>query len=128
MTKVYLAVPIIANRNINQAQVLAKAIEAIGHEIVSKWVTETDPGYTITPQEVFTRDAKGVENCDVLVAEISNPSHGVGMEIMLAHVRSKKVVCVFRSGTVASRMLRGLPQVQMIEYSSEKELCESSSL
>ncbi len=124
MSRIYLAVPIIANRNINQAQLLAKIIEDMGHEIVSKWVANTDPGFTITPQEVFTRDAKGIENCDILIAEITSPSHGVGMEIMLAHIHEKKVICLLRDGAVASRMLRGLPGIRLVEYTSEKELTE----
>lgn len=124
MSRVYLAVPIIANRNLNQAQSLSTIIENLGHEIVSKWVANTDPGFTITPREVFDRDVKGVKECDVLVAEISNPSHGVGMEIMLAHMHEKKVVCLFKNGTVISRMIRGLPGVLLIEYRSEKELVE----
>lgn len=47
-------------------------------------------GYTMTPQEVFERDVKGVKECDILVAEISEPSHDVGMEIMLAYLQEKK--------------------------------------
>lgn len=87
MSKVYLSVPIIAKRHLNKARLLSKTIENVGHEIVSKWVTETDPGYTIKPQEVFERDVKGVKECNILVAEISEPSHGVGMEIMLAYMK-----------------------------------------
>jgi len=44
----------------------------------------------MTPQEVFERDVKGVKECDILVAEISEPSHDVGMEIMLAYLQEKK--------------------------------------
>lgn len=124
MSKVYLSVPIIAKRDLNKARVLSKTIEDIGHEIVSKWVTETDPGYAIKPKEVFERDVKGVKECDILVAEISEPSHGVGMEIMLAYMKGKKIICLFRKGAVISNMIRGLPEALLIEYTSEKEIVE----
>jgi len=124
MSKVYLAVPIIANRDLNKARFLSRMIEDIGHEIVSKWVARTDPGFSMTPQEVFERDTKGVKECDILVAEVSERSHGVGMEIMLAHMEGKKVICLFKKGAVVSRMIRGLPEALLIEYASEREVVE----
>jgi nucleoside 2-deoxyribosyltransferase len=124
MSKVYLAVPIIAKRDLNKAQLLSKTIEDLGHEVVSEWVTLADPGYTLTPREVFERDTKGIKESDILVAEISEPSHGVGMEIMLAYVQRKKIVCTFRKGSAVSRMIQGLPEALLIEYASEDEAIE----
>lgn len=124
MYKVYLAVPIIENRDVGKALHISKTIKDMGHKIISKWVTETDPGFTKSPQEVFTRDKNGVEDCDILVAEISYPSHGVGMEIMQAHIRGKMILCLFEKGTAVSRMVLGLPKATMIEYASEREISE----
>ncbi len=124
MAKVYLAVPILADRDLRKARLLSKTVENMGHEVVSKWVTSTDPGYTITPREVFERDTKGVKESDILVAEISEPSHGVGMEMMLAYTQRKTIICLFKKGTVVSRMIRGLPATLLIEYASEKEAVE----
>ena len=124
MSRVYLAVPIIENRNLNKAQLLSKTIEDTGHMIVSVWVTKTDPGFTMTPQGVFERDTQGVKECDILVAEVSDRSHGVGMEMMLAHTQGKKVICLFKKGTVVSKMILGLPDALLIEYGTEKEMVE----
>ena len=121
MARVYLAVPIIAKRDLSKAQFLSKTIEDMGHQIISKWVTRTDPGFKITPREVFERDIKGVKECDILVAEISNRSHGVGMEIMLAHLQGKEILCLSRKDTVISRMILGLPRAILIEYSSKNK-------
>ena len=60
MPRIYLALPIIANRNLSQAQLLSRIIEDMDHEIASKWVANADPRLTITSQEVFTRDVKGI--------------------------------------------------------------------
>lgn len=96
----------------------------MGHDVVSKWVNEADPGYSITPLQVFERDTRGVENSDVLVADISMPSHGVGMEIVLAYTHGKRIICLFMKGAVISRMIRGIPGAFLIEYESEKEMAE----
>lgn len=122
MTKVYLAVPIIANRDINKAATIAKIIENLNHTIVSKWVTKQDSGLTMEPIDVFKRDVKGIRECDVLVAETSDPSHGVGMEIMLAYLEGKKIICLLKKGAIISRMLLGLPNILIIEYTSERQI------
>lgn len=122
MARVYLAVPIIANRDMDKARFIASIIEGTGHDLVSKWVISDDPGFSILPHEVFDRDIKGIKVCDILVAEISERSHGVGMELMQAYIEGKKILCLFRDGTVVSRMIRGLPNILLIEYISMEEL------
>ena len=117
-----MAVPIIASRDLNKARLISKTIEDMGHEIVSEWVTHVDPGFTTTAQEVFKRDVSAVKACDVLVAEVSDRSHGVGMEIMQAHISGKNILCLLKRGTAVSRMILGLPRVILIEYSSEEEM------
>jgi nucleoside 2-deoxyribosyltransferase len=124
MSRVYLSVPIISKRDLDKAQLLLKTIEDMGHRVISRWVTSPDLGYTLTPREVFERDVKGVKESDILVAEISEPSHGVGMEIMLAYMQRKKIVCTFIKGSAVSRMIRGLPEAFLIEYASEDEAVE----
>ncbi|MBM3152549.1 MAG: hypothetical protein FJZ96_10185 [Chloroflexi bacterium] len=36
---------------------------------------------TVSGREVYERDVAWISACDVLVAEVSTPSHGVGYEI-----------------------------------------------
>lgn len=120
--RVYLSVPIISNRNLKQARFLLETLQAMDHEVVSKWVAEADPGYRLTPNEVFERDTRGVQLSDALVAEVSVPSHGVGMEIMLANAHSKKILCLLSRGLVVSRMVQGVPGASHVEYSSEGEI------
>ena len=119
-----MSVPIIINRDLHKALLLANTIKTLGHSVVSEWVVSVDPGFTLTPPEVFFRDAKGVRESDILVAEISVPSHGVGMEIMLAHLRQKKIICLFQNSSPVSRMVQGIPEVTLVEYAGENELVE----
>ena len=38
----------------------------------------------VNPQDVYARDVGWIVGCDVMIAEVSTPSHGVGYEIALA--------------------------------------------
>jgi len=117
-----LAVPIIANRDLKKAQQIAEILTNLGYSIISKWVIQMDPSYSLPPRKVFERDVNGVKGCDMLVAEVSKGSHGVGMEIMLAYMFNKKIICLYRRGRNISRMLIGLPDTIFVEYASEGDM------
>jgi nucleoside 2-deoxyribosyltransferase len=76
---------------------------------------------------VFRRDIGWVNECDVMVAEVSTPSHGVGYEIALAEFSGKPVFICFRSGTIVSKMLLGNPSplFKFCAYQSTKEAIEN---
>ncbi len=59
--------------------------------------------------EVFNHDTACVEDCDVMLAICDHPSTGMGMEIMLALERSKRVIAVAHRSTQISRMVTGIP-------------------
>ncbi|MFQ6080325.1 MAG: nucleoside 2-deoxyribosyltransferase [Candidatus Bathyarchaeia archaeon] len=122
MSKVYLSVPVIVNRDLEVARKIAKIIEDVGCEIISYWVLLLDPDEKLTELDVFKRDTAGVRKCDVLVAEVSKPSHGVGMEIMLAYALEKVIVCTYRKGTRLSWMIKGLPSAKLVEYEAFEDL------
>jgi len=126
--KVYLSVPIITNRDTRTALEIAGVIKSAGHELTSPWVLRGDPNGGLNAAEVFERDANGVRRCDTIVADVSTPSHGVGMEVMLAHTLGKEVICVYRRGTSLSWMVRGLPGAVSIEFEDERDLREKLSM
>lgn len=101
---------------------MAKAIEDSGHEVTSPWVlgpiSNSDPAAV----NVFRRDREGAEGCDVLVADVSVPSIGVGMEIMAAYKAGRRVVLVSKKGTVTSRMLLHMDRKETLEYENEEEV------
>lgn len=118
MARIYLAVPIVAGRDLAVARSIAEALVGLGHEVVSTWVLKEDADVSLSPERIFERDVKGVRECDVLVAEVSTPSHGVGIEIMLAQTLKKPVFCLHRPRISISRMLRGMPGIVLLEYQS----------
>ncbi|MGQ9513855.1 MAG: nucleoside 2-deoxyribosyltransferase [Thermoproteota archaeon] len=124
MAKIYLAVPIIGGRDLESASKIGQLIENLGHQIISDWVLASDPGWNLPAEAVYSRDFGAIKRCDILMAEVSVPSHGVGMEIMFAHMLNKKIICLRRAGIQLSRLILGMPGVEIIEYSSLADLEE----
>ena len=120
--KVYLAVPIIAHRQLEKAKTIAKVIRSLGHELVSSWVVGDDPGFSLSVTSVFERDLGGVKNCDVLVAEVSQGSHGVGMEVMAAYLYGKRIILLYEKGARVSHMLLGVPNAIHVSYNSLEDM------
>ena len=72
----------------------------------------------LSDEEIYRKDRSWLEQCDVLVAEVTTPSLGVGYEIGLAESLGKKVLCLFRTGAQKklSAMISGNPQLQVRRY------------
>jgi hypothetical protein len=121
--KVYLSVPLVAGRSLERARLLARAIEDSGNEVSSPWVLGDLGGDPST--NVFDRDKKGAESCDVLVADVGSPSIGVGMEVMAAYLAGARIVLVSRKGVAVSRMLRHMDRKEFLEYEDLSEVYPS---
>lgn len=70
--------------------------------------------------EIYTRDLAWLREADLVIAEVTTPSLGVGYEVARAAMMGKPVVCLFRpeTGRRLSAMIRGNPAVRVLEYSS----------
>ncbi len=71
------------------------------------------------PEIIFKRDVDQVRKCDFLIAEISSPSLGVGMEIMLS-IELMKPLLLFHSSNAGpiSKMVLGADGKALFTYSS----------
>ncbi|MGH9762074.1 MAG: nucleoside 2-deoxyribosyltransferase, partial [Blastocatellia bacterium] len=88
-----------------------------------------DPGITADgegqhPTDIHDRDIEWLRDADVIVAEVSSPSLGVGYEIGRAVAWNKKVVALFRSDghRKLSPMIRGNSGVIVRNYESPGDL------
>ncbi|MDG6920066.1 MAG: nucleoside 2-deoxyribosyltransferase [Nitrososphaerota archaeon] len=120
--KVYLSVPMIANRELQRAKDMARAIADAGHSITSPWVLGPIEKRDGSPVNIFRRDMEAAEASDVLVADVTDPSVGVGMEIMAAHKAGKRIILVTKKGKVISGMLVHMDGKEFVEYDSEEEI------
>jgi hypothetical protein len=70
--------------------------------------------------DIYRRDREWLEGADVVVAEVSTPSLGVGYEVATAEQLAKPVLCLFRPRPEQrlSAMLAGNPQLTVRYYRS----------
>jgi 2'-deoxynucleoside 5'-phosphate N-hydrolase len=108
-------------------QHLVARLQAQGHDVLSAHVADPvaiDREKALSPRAVFERDVAWVEACEVMIAEVSTPSLGVGYEYGLAVQLGKPVLCVYRAGLRLSKMVTGnpAPNLTVATYSSKAEL------
>lgn len=82
-----------------------------------------DLGETGIPDsQIHDRDMKWVSEADVMIAEVSNPSLGVGYELGRAVEMGKKILCLFRpDDKPLSAMIRGSDKMIVREYRTKEE-------
>ena len=120
--KVYLSVPMIANRAVARAQLMAKAITDAGHTVTSPWVLGPIESQAKGSVDVFQRDTRATEDSDAIVADVTEPSIGVGMELMAAYKAGRRIIIVARKGNVKSGMLTHMDRKETVEYEDEGEI------
>jgi nucleoside 2-deoxyribosyltransferase len=119
---IYFACSITGGRDLEPVfQAIVHALLTDGHTVPTAHLAASDvKAYetSISPGEVYMRDTAWIRGCNVLVAEVSTPSHGVGYEVGYALGLGKPVLCVHRTGLAVSKMLSGNPdeRLQMRPY------------
>jgi len=78
-----------------------------------------------SPEDFYKRTYETITKCDLFVAEVSSPSHGVGMELQMAKEHNIPIIAVAKGEISKSTMVLGLPNLKkMIAYESLKDLKE----
>ncbi|HCY36829.1 MAG: nucleoside 2-deoxyribosyltransferase [Candidatus Margulisiibacteriota bacterium] len=72
---------------------------------------------------IHNRDMEWLTSAEIIVAEVTTPSLGVGYEIAKATILNKKVLCLYRpeNGKKLSAMIAGCPSVTVCEYQNFNE-------
>jgi 2'-deoxynucleoside 5'-phosphate N-hydrolase len=73
---------------------------------------------------IHDRDMAWLSSCDLVIAEVTTPSLGVGYELGWATILGKPVLCLYRTisaGQQLSAMIAGSPGIQTASYSSLDE-------
>ena len=98
------------------------ALESEGHRVLAGAVAAEqigDGGEALALGEIFARDLRWLDESDLVVAEVSTPSLGVGYEIAYArYERRIPVIALYRRGRTkrCSAMIAGDPGVRFLEY------------
>lgn len=85
--------------------------------------TEGEPG--MVDQWIYERDVEWIGQSDVLVAEVSTPSLGVGYELGKAEALGKKILCLYRhqAGQRLSAMIGGNRHMTNVSYATVDDAC-----
>jgi nucleoside 2-deoxyribosyltransferase len=83
-----------------------------------------DGDKNMTVGQIYERDMQWLMSADVVVAEVSTPSLGVGYELRVAEERGIPVLCLYNeeSGRSLSAMIAGNPYLasQVIRYAGQE--------
>lgn len=115
---IYLAFTVRGHRGaLEAARALSELLQQKGHHVLTTHLladdADVDEG-TLTEQQVYDRDIRWLESADLLIAEASGSSYGVGFEVGYVLGRSaqtgQRVLLVFDEARrpVISRMVPGM--------------------
>lgn len=93
--------------------------EHIGHHGLT-----ADGEVNVTDQYIYERDMAWLREAEVLVADVSTPSVGVGYEIGFAESLKKKILCLYREGSERkiSGMINGNKNLVVKNYRTVEDL------
>jgi len=129
--KIYFGFTMAGDRSaIEAAKRIVQLLEAAGHTVLTRHLVEErawEADRLITPQEVYSRDMKWLEECDLFIAEVSGSSFGLGFETgYLLGSGTKKTVLFYRREMAAriSLLITGNshPNCTLSPYSDFQEV------
>ena len=89
--------------------------EHVGKDNISK-----DGEINLTDKYIHNRDVNWIDECDVFIADVTRPSHGVGYEVRTAVEKKKRILCIYRPKEQkrVSAMIAGAPEVKTSPYNT----------
>jgi nucleoside 2-deoxyribosyltransferase len=113
--KIYFGFTVAGDRSsLEAARKIVELVVQMGHEVLTRHLVEDnawEADRLITPKEVYLRDMKWLEQCDLFIAEVSGSSFGLGFETgYLLGATTKKVVLFYRQDveTKISLLITGI--------------------
>jgi nucleoside 2-deoxyribosyltransferase len=97
--KVYFACSIRGGGDTSLYQSIVDAIKVAGGEVISEVFVHDAINYGGSPlpaEEIYKRDTEMIKDSDVMIAEVTNPSLGVGYELAYAENLERPILCLFK--------------------------------
>ena len=106
-------------------QTVYKFLKDRGHEITTEFnINWKKRERYMSDEDIYRRDVEALKKSDVILAEVSKPSLGVGYEISFGEKLGKRVVCLVKEGIHLSAMINGNPILTLITYRDKNDLTE----
>ena len=103
------------NQIIGHLKTIGKVLtEHIGNTNLSHLGEQSDKQY------IHDRDLKWITECDIMIAEVSTPSLGIGYKIKDAITKNKKILCLYhpQENKKLSAMIDGSPNITNKSYAN----------
>ena len=130
---IYFACSLTGGRELESVyQTIVHALTEEDHRVLTAHLVESnvmEMEAAFSPSEVYSRDVAWIRSCDVLVAEVSVPSHGVGYEVGFALGIEKPVLALYQEGRKVSKMISGNPDknLSVKKYAATGEAIQFST-
>ena len=126
--KIYFAGAIRGGRQkVNDYQKMVKQFQKNGHIVLTEHVADpnlTIEGDNVTDRDIYLRDTKWLEECDLVFADVTVPSLGVGYEIAYAEKLNKKIYVVYEKEKNISGLIKGDINLEKFSYSNIDEVLD----
>jgi nucleoside 2-deoxyribosyltransferase len=132
--KIYLACTVRGDRGgILAGRAICARLQQLGHEVLTTHLLADDVEAVeamLTSEDIYSRDLEWLTSCDLLVAEASGSSYGVGFEVGYvlgrAGVSGQRAVLLYDGARAdkVSRLIAGIrdPRCTTFAYRSIEEL------
>lgn len=132
MPKVYFACSVRGGGDTSLYLTIIGAIKKAGGEVLSEVFVHDAINYggsPLPPKQIYARDTEMIRESDVMIAEVTNPSLGVGYELAYAESLKRPILCLFKkdSGKNLSAMVRG-NSYNVLHYIKPSEIEEKVRL
>ncbi len=120
---IYLAFPSKFNKRMGQFfQIIVGLIKQSGHKISLElpWFEKTKGIRNGNIKDFFEKDLDSIDSSDVIIADITLPSSGVGYQIAYAVSQKKPVLCIYHKAMTKgiSKLIRSISSdmVELVAY------------
>lgn len=132
MIKAYFACSIRGGGDTSNYVAILDELKRCEVEVISEVFVHDAIEYGGSPlpnDQIYERDIAMIEDCDVVIAEVSNPSLGVGYELAYAEKIGKPVLCLFSGLNTdkLSAMITGNRYFIVASYEDEPSLASHVS-
>ena len=131
LMNVYFGFTVAGNRSsLEAAKRIVSVLQSMGHEVLTSHLVREDvweADRSVAAEEIFARDMKWLDQCDLFVAEVSGSSFGVGFETgYLLGATEKRTILLYqrKAERQISLLITGNthPNCVLIPYSKLEEL------
>ncbi|RJS78864.1 dTMP kinase [Methanophagales archaeon] len=110
-------------RNLKLYESIANIIYEMGFEPYIPHIETAEPDKEVEENRLYKNNIIALHSSSFAIFDVTNPSHGVGMEIQHALLNKIPFFCIAEKGATISKMIKGsIEPRKLIRYSNIEEL------